>query len=108
MAKWIELGPESDFPAGVKKSVTIQGTPVTVFNIEGLLLAIVNSCPHAGLPLGEGELCGKTITCPFHGYAYNVETGRNVDFPDSEQPVRTVPARIENGKVEVDLEACTM
>lgn len=104
MAKWIPLGPESDFPAGSQKSVTVQGVPVVVFNIEGLFLAIVNVCPHAGLPLGSGELCGKSITCPFHGYTYNVETGKNIDFPDSEEPVKTIAARVEDGQVAVDFE----
>lgn len=104
MAKWIELGPEADFPRGSQKSTNTQGVPITVFNIEGLYLAIVNVCPHAGLPLGGGERCGTTITCPFHGYTYNLQTGKNIDFPDAEEPVKTVPARVEDGKVQVDLD----
>lgn len=104
MAKWVDIGPISDFPAGEQKTVRAEGLPVVVFNIEGLFLAIADICPHAGMPLGGGELCGKVLTCPFHGYAYNVETGRNIDFPDQEPPARTFPVRVsEAGTVQVNL-----
>ena len=57
------------------------------------------------MPLGEGDLTGKVLTCPFHGYAYNIETGKNVDFPDTEQPVHTIPIRVtEAGVMQADLE----
>ena len=104
MSKWIELGPTTDFPANAATQFKAEGIPLVVFNIEGAYMAIANVCPHAGLPLAEGELCGKVLTCPFHGYTYNVETGKNVDFP-SDEPVRTFPVRISvEGKLEIDLQ----
>ena len=104
MAKWVDVGPQSDFPPGAQKTLRVEGVPLAVFNIEGEYRAIADICPHAGMPLGQGDLCGKVITCPFHGYAYNVETGQNIDFPDQEPPVRTFPARVsEAGVLQVNL-----
>lgn len=104
MAKWVDVGPVAEFPANTQKTVRVENVPVVVFNVEGLYLAIADTCPHAGMPLGGGELCGKVITCPFHGYAYDVQTGKNIDFPDQEPPVRTFPARASNGVLQIDVE----
>lgn len=104
MAKWVDLGPAADFAAGKQKTVRAEGVPVAVFNLDGKHFAIADICPHAGMPLGQGEVCDKVLTCPFHGYAYNIETGKNVDFPDQEPPVRTFPVRVaESGVLQVNL-----
>ena len=108
MAKWVDVGPALDFPPGQAKTVRVERVPVAVCNIEGKHLAFADVCPHAGMPLAQGELCGSTIICPFHGYAYNVEDGRNVDFPDQEAPLRTFPVRQdENGTLQVNLQPDT-
>lgn len=103
MAKWIEVCNSEEVPAGERKFIDVQGQPICLFNIDGQLHAIANICPHAGLPLAQGELCGKVITCPFHGYAYNVETGKNVDYAD-DIPVAVYPIRMQGQKLEIDLE----
>ncbi len=105
MPKWIEIGPQNEFPAGGRQRVRPGGVPVVVFNIEGRLTAVLDVCPHAGLPLGEGELRGTVLTCPFHGYAFNVETGHNADFPSPEPALQTFPVRVgQSGKVEIDIQ----
>ena len=104
MAKWIDLGPLDDFPPGSKICTKAQGKSVVIINRAGKLLAVSNACPHAGLPLGDGEVTGDTITCPYHGYTYNLETGCNIDFPHDEPPVPRFAVRSENGRVEIELE----
>ena len=104
MSKWVDIGPVDEFPHGCQKCLRAEETPVVVFNIDGTHRAILNVCPHAGMPLGQGAVAGKIITCPFHGYSYNVETGRNIDFPDQEPPVPTYDLRITDaGRVEVEV-----
>jgi nitrite reductase/ring-hydroxylating ferredoxin subunit len=103
MAKWVEVAASQELGVGTRKCVTADGRPVVVCNVEGRLFAFQNVCPHAGLPLGEGELAGKVIICPFHGYAYDIESGRNVDF-DGDVPLPRFPVRCEDGRIEVDLE----
>lgn len=105
MAKWVEVAPEAEIPPNTRKTVRVDAFNIIFFNIEGVFLAVGNSCPHAGLPLNQGELCGKTLTCPFHGYSYNVQTGKNIDFPEAEPPVRTFPVEVDaRGMIRVDLE----
>lgn len=52
------------------------GQEVAIFCVEGQWYAIDNSCPHEGGPLGEGELEGDIVTCPWHGWQFNVKTGQ--------------------------------
>jgi nitrite reductase/ring-hydroxylating ferredoxin subunit len=104
MARWIDVAAATDIPDGGKTCVHADGKPVVLCQVAGALHAVLNVCPHAGLPLGEGELRGKVLTCPFHGFAYNIETGRNVDFVD-DVPLSKVPVRVtEEARVEVDVE----
>jgi len=104
MAKWIEIDVEHDLAGGGKRCLTVEGVDMVVCHVEGQLAAISNVCPHAGKALGEGELKGQVLTCPYHGYAYDVVTGLNVDFPREEPPVRRYPVRCnDEGRVQVQL-----
>jgi nitrite reductase/ring-hydroxylating ferredoxin subunit len=105
MAKWTTIGTVADFPPGEPVCTSAENRSVVVFNVEGELFAVLNSCPHAGMPLDEGECRGTVLTCPFHGYAYDLKTGRNVDWPDQEPPATTFELRIEGEEVQVDLQA---
>ena len=100
---WIDTIPADDLPEGAHRCAVAAGKPVVVIHAEGELHAIANVCPHAGQPLGEGEMRGRLIVCPFHGYAYDVRTGRNRDFPHDEPPVKTYPVRIADGMIQVQV-----
>lgn len=105
MSKWVDIGPASNFEQGVKQCITVEDHALVVMKVEGAFYTIANVCPHAGMPLGDGDLAGKVITCPYHGYTYNVATGQNIDFPDTDPPVQTFATRItDDGRVEVDLD----
>jgi len=49
-----------------------------VANVAGKLFAINNVCLHRGGPLGQGELDRQIVTCPWHGWQYDVTTGKLV------------------------------
>lgn len=104
MPKWVSIAKPADLADGGKVCANAENVPVTVCQVEGKLFAFQNVCPHAGLPLGEGPLAGKAITCPFHGYTYNVETGKNIDFAD-DIPLLRYPVKVEGDQVLIDLEA---
>lgn len=103
MANWIDLMPEADLPEGGQRCTEADERALVVCRIGGAIYVFDNVCPHAGLPLGDGEVTGHVITCPYHGYTYDVRNGRNIDFPHEEPPVRTYPSRIENGMIQVQV-----
>lgn len=61
------------------KLVTVKGKEVALFVVNGKVYCIDNTCPHAGGPLCEGELDNATITCPWHGWSFDVTTGSCVN-----------------------------
>lgn len=77
MAEFVKVCKTQDVPAGSGRTVDIKGKPVAVFNVDGHFHAISDTCLHRGGPLGEGELEGKIVTCPWHGWRYDVTTGVN-------------------------------
>lgn len=104
MPDWTDIGPADDFPVDAQSCVTADQAHLVVFNVGGDLHCIANVCPHAGLPLGDGERRGLTITCPYHGYTYNIKNGADIDDPEYGEPVTVYPIRVEDGRVQVALQ----
>jgi 3-phenylpropionate/trans-cinnamate dioxygenase ferredoxin component len=106
---WTDLGPESEFSTKEHTCVDspendgTRGTALVIVKNDGSWYALENRCPHAGRPLGDGACAGMTITCPYHGYTYHIKTGKNIDFPEEETPVKTFSVRVEGGHLQVQL-----
>ncbi len=75
MADPVKVATLSEVPEGTAKTVDVRGTPVALYNVGGTLYATTNTCPHRGGPLGEGDLDETIVTCPWHGFQYDVTTG---------------------------------
>jgi nitrite reductase/ring-hydroxylating ferredoxin subunit len=73
MPELVKVGVKSDIPDGEGKAFTCGKHRVAVFNIEGNYFAISDSCPHAGGPLSDGWLEGTEVTCPWHGWTFDVK-----------------------------------
>jgi nitrite reductase/ring-hydroxylating ferredoxin subunit len=62
-----------------KEIVFDEETQVAIFNIDGKLFAVSNICPHQHAPvIAEGYIEDCTITCPLHGWVYDLESGRAI------------------------------
>lgn len=73
--------------------VIVAGTAIAVANVDGSFFATSNVCPHAGGPIGDGKLDSHTVTCPYHGWSFDVRDGRcfvNADVTLATYPVRVV------------------
>jgi nitrite reductase (NADH) small subunit len=75
MPNYIKVASVSEVPPGTAVVRNVNDKEVAVFNVGGVFYAIDNVCKHRGGPLAEGELEGDTVTCPWHGWQYNVKTG---------------------------------
>jgi nitrite reductase (NADH) small subunit len=70
-----------ELPPGTVRELYIEGKAVAVANVAGKIFAINNTCLHRGGPLGQGLLEGKVVTCPWHGWQFDVTTGTAVQNP---------------------------
>ena len=79
----------------------VNGKSLAVFNVEGSYFVIDNTCVHRGGPLGEGDLEGEVVTCPWHGWEYNVKTGACINNPSS--CVKAYPVVVEGSEIKAEL-----
>jgi len=103
MAKTIKVARVGDLASGSGTTVDVEGQHIALFNVQGTFYAIDDTCPHRGGPLGEGELDGATVTCPWHGATFDVKTGE-VTGPPARTGVRSFHVRVEGGDVLVELD----
>ncbi|HEY7727013.1 MAG TPA: Rieske 2Fe-2S domain-containing protein [Candidatus Eisenbacteria bacterium] len=99
-AEFVRVARVGDLAPGRGMVVVAKGIRVALFRHEdGTLYALRNQCPHMGGELGEGVLNGDIVTCPWHGWQFDVKTGRNPAA--ALVAVRTFPVRVEGDEVYV-------
>lgn len=80
---------------------TISGERIAIFKYDGKISAVSNVCQHQNGPLGEGKIGDDgCITCPWHGFQYQPETGASP--PPFTEKIPTFHTKIENGRVLVN------
>jgi nitrite reductase/ring-hydroxylating ferredoxin subunit len=89
----------ADIPENRARIVCLSGERVAIFNYEGKISAVSNVCQHQNGPLGEGKIVFGCITCPWHGYQYQPDTGASP--PPFVEKVPTFNVRVQNGRVYV-------
>ncbi|MET3445062.1 Rieske 2Fe-2S domain-containing protein [Ralstonia sp. 1138] len=75
MTRNVTVASASDLGAGQRKLVFVNRRSIVVFNVEGQLRAVDNSCPHNGASLASGRLDGNVLQCPAHGLRFDLATG---------------------------------
>jgi nitrite reductase/ring-hydroxylating ferredoxin subunit len=94
--------PQDRLPApGGRTLLRIGGRCVVLFDVDDVLYAIDDSCPHQGASLGVGKLEGHAIQCPAHGLRFDIASGCLQNVPQVRMTV--YPIHIEQGRVFVHL-----
>ena len=88
-----------DVPPGTIRSVRAGEEEIALAHCDGGFYAVQQHCLHLQGPLGEGRLNGCVLSCPWHGWQYDVRTGEN-EF-DRAIKLETYPVQIEDGEVKV-------
>jgi nitrite reductase/ring-hydroxylating ferredoxin subunit len=88
-----------DLPPGALRAVTAGDQEVTLARCDGGVYAIQSHCLHLKGPLWEGHLEGCVLTCPWHGWQYDVRTGEN-EF-DLAIQLQTYDVQVEDGEIRV-------
>ena len=72
-----------EVPPGERRGFRVDGVshPVMVTNLDGELIATASMCPHEDVSLVEGAQDGDWLTCPGHGYEFNLRSGRCAHDP---------------------------
>ncbi len=101
-----------EIPPGSRRIVELDGRQIGIFNIDGEYVAFLHRCPHMSGPLCEGAVIGlvessgpgdvrldesrKFLTCPLHGWEFDVHTGRSYFDPERVK-ARRFPVEVRSG-----------
>ena len=100
-AQQIKIAEFNEIVDGGSKIVQVQGRGIAVFRVKDQYFAISNNCLHRGGPLGEGEVRNYEVTCPWHGWKYNLMDGSLSLIPTLK--VKTFAVKVNGEGVFVEL-----
>jgi nitrite reductase (NADH) small subunit len=124
MMREFNIGAGADFSDPGRKLIEADGIEVGVFKLDGEFYAYQNICPHIGGPACQGKMIHKVeeviaadrtskglgfsktqlnVTCPWHGYEFDIRTGRHQGNPRVR--LAAVKVRVEDGDVIVTMPA---
>jgi nitrite reductase/ring-hydroxylating ferredoxin subunit len=86
---------------GQAKDVVVGDELIAIYNVNGKIFATSDICLHAGGSLGQGELCDGVITCPLHGWQYEVESGKCMMVPAMK--LKTYQVKVEGNGILVGI-----
>jgi nitrite reductase (NADH) small subunit len=102
---FVRVAKATDVAPGQIREIQVQGTTIAVANVGGQFHAINNTCLHRGGPLGQGSLQGNVVTCPWHGWTFDVTSGRITH--NQAGGVACYPVELRGEDVYVDISTST-
>ncbi len=99
----VKVASIGQIPPGKALRVEIGEEPVAIFNVDGELYAIGDTCSHEEASLSEGDVFGTCVECPLHGAEFDLKTGRPRTLP-AITPVATYAVKVEGDDVLLDPE----
>ena len=100
--EFVPVVDEYELPPGERLFVTIDDTPIIVFNLAGQLYAIGNVCSHDGNIFDDAPLEGHEVICPRHGARFDLRNGKALALP-AVVDIPAYPVRVKDGQVEVGI-----
>ncbi|MGL9622936.1 NifU family protein [Bradyrhizobium sp. U531] len=95
---WLSAGLLADIPEGAVRATTIGGEKVLLSRVGASVTCFQNACAHLGFPIHDGEVESGIITCPHHGFQYDLSSGECLTAPEvalQSHAVRVIDSRVE-------------
>ena len=92
-----------DVAPGQGRTIRVEDRQIALFNLQGDFVAIDDACPHMRADLSCGELEGRTVTCTWHGWQFDLDTGKCINVEWAK--VRRYPVRLEGEDVHLTVES---
>ena len=98
----VELCSTEEIAEGAALKVETGDLVLAVFNVGGQFYVTDDACTHGPGSLSEGYVEDDVVECNFHNGQFNIRTGAVVS-PPCMIPMKTYPARVEDGKVVIEI-----
>jgi len=102
MGKFVKVATTDEMAEQPVKCVEVDGKNIALFDVQGEIFALSDTCTHRGGPLSEGELEGTTVTCPWHGAEFDVRTG-GVLGPPAATGVESYLVRVTGKDIAIEI-----
>ena len=89
-AGWADVCALGDLQDGAMVSRSVEGRDVLLYRHGDVVSCLDNACAHMGMPLEGGQVEGGTLTCPYHGFVYSLESGECLTVPEVQLAVHAV------------------
>ena len=97
---WHDVGDAAALATRRVQEVRVAGAPIALTCVDGEFRAVSGVCNHVGGPLGQGQLDGDYLVCPWHQWKFHRATGQGeAGFEGDQIPVHDV--RVVDGRVQV-------
>ena len=98
---FVKVGAVSMLPPDSVMEAMVGENSYAICNVGGELHALEGICPHAGGPLGQGNMVGDALMCPWHAYEFDPRSGENLDNPLMR--VTKVPVKVEGDDILIEV-----
>ncbi len=102
MPDWIRVATTDELPSGSSRELVVGERIVALFHVDGEYFALDGVCPHQGGPLGKGALTGCIVTCPWHGWQFDVRDGQHQASASLRHTA--FPVKVDRDAIYVDLD----
>lgn len=102
MSNFVKVAAMHEIAEGTGKAIEVEGRAIALFNVHGKFYALQNECAHRGGPLGDGMLDDNIVTCPWHGWQWDVCSGQSLFNPSIR--VKSFPVQVDGDEVKIALE----
>lgn len=94
---WVAVGATSFVTEGCAAEVVVEGNAIAIFRNEGKLYALDAMCAHQGGPIAQGVVERGCVTCPWHGWQYELASGKQTIH--NQKLLETHEVKEENGQI---------
>ena len=98
----VKIGTISDVKSGESKLISIKEKALALFNIDGKFFVIDNTCLHKAGSLAQGKVDGCFVTCPLHGWRYDITDGKCV-LPGANLRLNSYKVSIKEKDIFIEL-----
>ncbi len=99
----VEVAKEDELPENGVIRVEVGRTPIAIFNVNGELFAIGDTCTHEEFSLSDGEVSDDcTVECALHGARFDLRTGNAISLPATGS-AGSYPVWVEDGAIKLDV-----
>ncbi len=99
MSSFVSVAKVSELLPGHSKAVQVAGKTIALHRGADGICATDNVCPHKGGPLAEGALNDNVVTCPWHGWRFDVKTGKNPEGMPIQ--IQCYEVKVEGDEIQV-------